>query len=348
MSEFRYDNDYPEEDLDDHSDQDIFDYFDEEHDYPAEEPYEVEFAQLPQLKADEEVDLAQWIEVGLFAEKILARRDNPDSPALSDVSPRSEIARIELEALAAGGREAKAHFVAANQSLVAYMANCYAYRAKSIDVDELIQQGNLGLIRAVEKFDFTLGNKFSTYAWKWIRVFMFKYIRAHDGTIYVPETASAKQDTIKKFIDEWTREHGVEPNNAQISAELGYDPNLVSNLRDLSINRYAVSVDDQDNAPSILPSTTDESSHHDIELSSIVEGLLGTLQSDRARTMLRLVYGLGETQDGSGMSYEAAGIALGGVKKQAVHQLHQRTIERLRKHPDIRELARMSGIQLAD
>src|SRR6266700_2301494 len=108
------------------------------------------------LTADQEVDLAKRIEAGLFAEHKLETE-----PGLA---PRH---RADLEAVAADGRRAKAHMLEANLRLVVSVAKKYSDRGLSLL--DVVQEGNLGLIRAVEKFDYTKGYKFSTYAMWWIR-----------------------------------------------------------------------------------------------------------------------------------------------------------------------------------
>ena len=135
--------------------------------------YLKQIGKVPLLNAEQEVELAKRIEAGLFAEEKLA--DNPDLDTET---------RIKLEWISEDGRRAKNHLLEANLRLVVSLAKRYTGRGMLFL--DLIQEGNLGLIRAVEKFDYTKGYKFSTYATWWIRQAITRAMADQARTIRIP------------------------------------------------------------------------------------------------------------------------------------------------------------------
>ncbi len=121
--------------------------------------YLIEIGRVPLLTAEQEVELAKRIEAGLFAEQLLD--SGRTEPKIADATDE------ELERIAISGRRAKDEFIQANLRLVVAVARKYSGRG--MPLIDLVQEGNLGLVRAVEKFDYRRGYKFSTYATWWIR-----------------------------------------------------------------------------------------------------------------------------------------------------------------------------------
>jgi DNA-directed RNA polymerase sigma subunit (sigma70/sigma32) len=135
----------------------------------------------PLLNAEEEVDLSQRIEAGVYARKLLEALGDEPSVVLSS---GAEVTTAELRTLAAEGEAARQLFLSANLRLVVSVAR--KYPRASMSLLDLIQEGNLGLIRAVEKFDYVKGFKFSTYATWWIRQAISRAIAQHGRTIRLP------------------------------------------------------------------------------------------------------------------------------------------------------------------
>ncbi len=173
------------EDKADGTDDEIFVFGDDDDDLPAAQvavagatadpvkDYLKQIGKVPLLNAEQEVELAKRIEAGLFAEEKLA-----EGKGLTDDQ------RIDLEWIAEDGRRAKNHLLEANLRLVVSLAKRYTGRGMLFL--DLIQEGNLGLIRAVEKFDYTKGYKFSTYATWWIRQAITRAMADQARTIRIP------------------------------------------------------------------------------------------------------------------------------------------------------------------
>jgi RNA polymerase sigma factor (sigma-70 family) len=149
---------------------------------PDQEPdllrqYLSQISATPLLSADEEVELAKRIEAGVYADELLreAEADGRELPAEQ---------RWELEALARDGQHAKDHMIRANLRLVVSVAKKHSRRG--LPFLDVVQDGNLGLIRAVEKFDYAKGYKFSTYATWWIRQAIERGLAQHARTVRLP------------------------------------------------------------------------------------------------------------------------------------------------------------------
>ncbi|WP_017599615.1 sigma-70 family RNA polymerase sigma factor, partial [Nocardiopsis lucentensis] len=165
-----------------------------------------EIGRVPLLTAEEEVDLAKAIEAGLYAQ-----RREPDATVCT---------AEELDALVEEGRRAKRRLIESNLRLVVSIAK--RYMGRGLLFLDLIQEGNLGLIRAVEKFDYTKGFKFSTYATWWIRQAITRAIADQARTIRIPVHMV---ETINKLLRVQHRLHqqlGREPSTAEISSAMGF------------------------------------------------------------------------------------------------------------------------------
>ena len=174
--------------------------------------YLKQIGKVPLLNARQEVELAKRIEAGLFADQKLAE----DSRNLS-----SE-ARIDLEEVAEDGRSAKSHLVEANLRLVVSLARRYTGRGMLLL--DLIQEGNLGLIRGVEKFDYTRGFKFSTYATWWIRQAITRAMAEQARTIRLPVHMVEIIGRLARVQRQMLQDLGRDPTPEELAAELEMTP----------------------------------------------------------------------------------------------------------------------------
>ena len=173
-----------------------------------------QIGKVPLLTAGQEVELAKRIEAGLFADEKLAGG--------SGVLPAGQY--TDLERVAEDGRRAKNHLVEANLRLVVSLARRYACRGMLFL--DLIQEGNLGLIRGVEKFDYTRGYKFSTYATWWIRQAITRAMAEQSRTIRLPVHMAEAISTLARVQRQMLQDLGREPTPAELAAELDYSYRL--------------------------------------------------------------------------------------------------------------------------
>ncbi|MCU1444979.1 sigma-70 family RNA polymerase sigma factor [Cryobacterium sp.] len=162
----------------------------------------------PLLSAEDEVDLARKIEVGLFAEEKINRADADGNP----VSPEF---KRELMTLVFEGRRVKNHFIEANLRLVVSIAKHYSGRG--VPIMDLVQDGNIGLVRAVEKYDFMTGFKFSTYATWWIRQAIHRGMADKSRMIRIPVHTAEKLNKIKRIRRDLTSTLDREPTLKEIA-----------------------------------------------------------------------------------------------------------------------------------
>lgn len=195
-----------------------------------------EIARTPLLDAAKEVELSQTIEAGVYARQIL------DGTADSEAGGAT---REELEALVAEGERAKDVFIRSNLRLVVAVAR--RYPRAGLPLLDLIQEGNAGLVRAVEKFDYAKGFKFSTYATWWIRQAITRSIADQSRTIRLPVHLVEELGRIRRVQREFNREHGREPEHAEIAAELDSTPERVGDVLDWARDPVSLnmSVDDE-------------------------------------------------------------------------------------------------------
>jgi DNA-directed RNA polymerase sigma subunit (sigma70/sigma32) len=165
------------------------------------------------LAANREVELAKAIEAGLFAEAVLA------SNTLRPVGATDE----ELRQIVAAGIEAKTIFIESNLRLVQSLVRKHYPTANRDDMADRIQMGYLGLIRAVEKFDYTKGFKFSTYAASWIRQFVDRERANTERHIRLPAGKEQQLRTVRKERDAWYRQYGEPISNEELSLKIGFD-----------------------------------------------------------------------------------------------------------------------------
>ncbi len=186
----------------------------------------------PLLTAAQEVELSKRIEAGLYAAELLRTADSegtePDPP------------RQELEALVRDGEQAKDHMIRANLRLVVSVARKY-YRHAGLSFLDIIQDGNLGLIRAVEKFDYAKGFKFSTYATWWIRQAIERGRADRSRTVRLPVHVVEKLNRLSRVERNLASEFGRDPTTDEVATGAEMSVEQVEQLRELT--RSAVSLD---------------------------------------------------------------------------------------------------------
>ncbi|AOP45378.1 sigma-70 family RNA polymerase sigma factor [Streptomyces lydicus] len=195
-----------------------------------------EIARTPLLDAAKEVELSQTIEAGVYAQQILDGEVTDGNAAGAD--------RAELEALTEEGAKAKDVFIRSNLRLVVAVAR--RYPRAGLPLLDLIQEGNAGLVRAVEKFDYAKGFKFSTYATWWIRQAITRSIADQSRTIRLPVHLVEELGRIRRVQREFNRENGRDPEPEEVAGELGSTPARVTDVLDWARDPVSLnmSVDD--------------------------------------------------------------------------------------------------------
>jgi RNA polymerase sigma factor (sigma-70 family) len=196
-----------------------------------------EIGKAPLLDAATEVDLARRIEAGLFARHLLDALGHRRAIKLQDA--RKIATSIELNRLAADGELAKRAFIRSNLRLVVSLAR--RYRRSTMPLLDLIQEGNVGLVRAVEKFDYTRGYKFSTYATWWIRQSIGRAIAEQSRTVRLPVHQVERLSRLSRTRRELSLSLGRDATDTEVAAELDLSLEMVADLD--AISRTPASLD---------------------------------------------------------------------------------------------------------
>jgi RNA polymerase primary sigma factor len=273
------------------------------------------------LTAEQEVDLAKRIEAGLFAEHKLDSEPGLD-PDL----------RHELELVAEDGRRAKAHMLEANLRLVVSVAKKYSDRGLSLL--DVVQEGNLGLIRAVEKFDYSKGYKFSTYAMWWIRQAIQRGFADSARTIRLPVHVLEMLSKLSRVERDMHQRLGREPTPEELAVELDRTPDQIEEL--LRTSRQPISLDStigEDGETSIGDLIEDVDAPEASELVDrqlMAEQLRSALNAltPREATIMAMRFGL---YDGNPHTLDEIGRAL-GLTRERIRQLEKQSLSKLR-HP---------------
>jgi len=272
------------------------------------------------LTAEQEVELAKRIEAGVFAQHMLETG--------TKLSPKR---RSELAALVRDGIRAKNHLLEANLRLVVSLAK--RYTGRGMPLLDLIQEGNLGLIRAVEKFDYAKGYKFSTYATWWIRQAITRGMADQSRTIRLPVHLVEQVNKLARIKRDLHQQLGREATHEELGKEVGLTAEKVADLLDHA--RDPVSLDmpvgAEEDAP--LGDFIEDSEAADAE-SAVISGLLqddlrrvlATLD-EREQAVIRLRYGL---EDGQPRTLDQIGKRF-GLSRERVRQIEREVMGKLRQ-----------------
>ena len=284
------------------------------------------------LNAEEEVDLAKKIEAGLYATELLRRTvESGEKLTMAQKRDLNEIARI--------GNRAKNHLLEANLRLVVSLAKRYTGRGMAFL--DLIQEGNLGLIRAVEKFDYTKGYKFSTYATWWIRQAITRAMADQARTIRIPVHMVEVINKLGRIQRELLQDLGREPTPEELAKEMDITPEKV-----LEIQQYArepISLDQTigDEGDSQLGDFIEDSEAvvavDAVSFTLLQDQLQSVLEtlSEREAGVVRLRFGL---TDGQPRTLDEIGQVY-GVTRERIRQIESKTMSKLR-HPSRSQVLR--------
>jgi RNA polymerase primary sigma factor len=289
--------------------------------------YLKEVGRVPLLTAEEEVELAQRIERGRLAREELAR---------GNVSMRR---RQELQYLVEDGWAAREHLITANSRLVISVAK--KYMGRGVPFLDLIQEGNIGLIRAAKKFDYRRGHKFSTYATWWIRQAVTRAIADQGRTIRVPVHMGDQINKLLRVQHQLTQRLGRDPSVEELAQALDVTPQKVENMIQVARRPLSLETPTDDEEDSVLGDfiqdeevdAPDETATHNL-LREHLENVLNGLPPREVR-ILQLRYGL---LDGQAYTLEEVGRKM-GVTRERVRQIEAQALSRLR-HPAIRRKLR--------
>ena len=323
------------------SDDEAFVYGDDDEDLPAAQvavagatsdpvkDYLKQIGKVPLLNAEQEVELAKRIEAGLFAEEKLGE---------SRESLRPDV-RIDLEWIAEDGRRAKNHLLEANLRLVVSLAKRYTGRGMLFL--DLIQEGNLGLIRAVEKFDYTKGYKFSTYATWWIRQAITRAMADQARTIRIPVHMVEVINKLARVQRQMLQDLGREPTPEELAAELDMTPEKVIEVQKYGrepISLHTPLGEDGDSefgdliedSEAIQPGEAVSFTLLQEQLHSVLDTL-----SEREAGVVSMRFGL---TDGQPKTLDEIGKVY-GVTRERIRQIESKTMSKLR-HPSRSQVLR--------
>lgn len=289
--------------------------------------YLKEVGRVPLLTAEEEVELAQRIENGRLSREELAR---------GNVGARR---RQELQYLIQDGWLAREHLITANSRLVISVAK--KYMGRGVPFLDLIQEGNIGLIRAAKKFDYRRGHKFSTYATWWIRQAVTRAIADQGRTIRVPVHMGDQINKLLRIQHQLTQRLGRDPSVEELADALEVNPQKVENMIQVARRPLSLETPTDDEEDSVLGdfiqdeevSAPDDTATYNLlreHLDLVLDGL-----PPREVRILQLRYGL---LDGQAYTLEEVGRKM-GVTRERVRQIEAQALSRLR-HPAIRRKLR--------
>ncbi len=289
--------------------------------------YLKEVSRVPLLTAEEEVELAQRIERGRMAREELAK---------GNVSTRR---RTELRAMIEDGWAAREHLITANSRLVISVAK--KYMGRGVPFLDLIQEGNIGLIRATKKFDYRRGHKFSTYATWWIRQAVTRAIADQGRTIRVPVHMGDQINKLLRVQHQLTQKLGRGPTVEELAEHLEVPPKKVENMIQVARRPLSLETPTDNEEDSVLgdfiededsPPPDDTATHHLLQdhLVEVMDGL-----PPREVRILQLRYGI---LDGQAYTLEEVGRKM-GVTRERVRQIEAQALSRLR-HPSVRRKLR--------
>jgi RNA polymerase primary sigma factor len=285
-------------------------------------------ARVPLLNADDEIVLAKRIEAGNAAKRKLKQHSGGDHPRMAEWTTAIE-----------EGIAAREHLIKANTRLVVSIAKKYVQRG--VHLLDLIQEGNLGLMRAVEKFEYQRGFRFSTYATWWIRQTITRSIADQGRTIRVPVHMSDRIRKLYRVMHDLEQQYGHKPSVAEIAHAMGTEVQKVEWMLKVAWQPISLEapVGDDDDAEfghfiENDSSPTPVQSAQQTLLQETIAQLLSTLNSREAR-ILSLRFGL---QNGHCWTLEEVGEKFGRTRER-IRQIEGRALRRLR-HPSRSRLLR--------
>jgi len=287
-----------------------------------------EIGRVPLLTAEDEVELAKCIEAGLFADDILS----------GGFEFPGRCVRAELELLIEEGVRAKQRLIEANLRLVVSIAKRYIGRG--LVFLDLIQEGNLGLIRAVEKFDYTRGYKFSTYATWWIRQAITRAIADQARTIRVPVHMVETINKLARVQRQLHQELGREASVDEIAAEMGLEPERVAEIQRIAQEPVSLQSPIGEEESDLGDFIEDADAVVPIEAAAFImlqdqlERVLCEL-AEREQRIIQLRFGL---TDGHPRTLEEVGREF-GVTRERIRQIESKTLAKLR-HPSRAQMLR--------
>ncbi|MEU9886479.1 sigma-70 family RNA polymerase sigma factor [Sphaerisporangium sp. NPDC051017] len=285
--------------------------------------YLAEIGRVPLLSAEQEVELAKRIEAGLFAEQLLD--SGLPEPKASDATDE------ELERVAVSGRRAKDEFIQANLRLVVAVARKYSGRG--MPLIDLVQEGNLGLVRAVEKFDYRRGYKFSTYATWWIRQSVGRAIHEQARPVRLPTHAGEQMTRLMRVRRDMMAELDAEPTDSDLAAVLDLPIERVRELRRWASDpvslQLGVGDEDETELGDMIADDTwanpEQQAMDTLERERLEDWLLGL--EGQTREMLRWRYGL---VDGREHTLTEVGEKY-GIGRDRARRIERDALARLRK-----------------
>ncbi len=293
-----------------------------------------EIGRVPLLTAHDEVELAKAIEAGLFAEEKLQSGYPPS--AGDTLGCGAKLAELAL--LAADGMQAKQRLIEANLRLVVSIAKRYIGRG--LVFLDLIQEGNLGLIRAVEKFDYTKGYKFSTYATWWIRQAITRAIADQARTIRIPVHMVETINKMARIQRQLHQDLGREATPDEIAVEMGLSPDRVAEIQRIAQEPVSlqspIGEEDSDlgdfieDADAVVPMEAAAFIMLQDQLEQVLDNL--TIREQR---IIQLRFGL---TDGHPRTLEEVGREF-GVTRERIRQIESKTLAKLR-HPSRAQMLR--------
>jgi len=291
--------------------------------------YLKQIGKVPLLNAEQEVELAKRIEAGLFAEEKLAKA--------AEALPPGQ--RIDIEWIAEDGRRAKNHLVEANLRLVVSLAKRYTGRGMLFL--DLIQEGSLGLIRAVEKFDYTKGYKFSTYATWWIRQAITRAMADQARTIRIPVHMVEIINKLARVQRHMLQDLGREPTPDELAATLDMTPERVIEVQKYGREPISLHTPLGEDADSEFGDLIEDSEAiqpgEAVSFTLLQEQLHSVLDtlSEREAGVVSMRFGL---TDGQPKTLDEIGKVY-GVTRERIRQIESKTMSKLR-HPSRSQLLR--------
>lgn len=317
--------------------------------------YLYEIGKEPLLTAEEEVELARTIEAGVFTEQILNARRNPEEK-ISDlpddvIEKYAHVPDDELAEMVRIGQEAYRRFIRANLRLVVSVAR--KHRGGDLPFLDKVQEGNLGLVRAVEKFDYTKGFKFSTYATWWIRQAITRGVADSARMIRLPVHTVELVNKISKVRRTITNNLGRDPTDEEVAKEVGIDIKKLQEIDEVSRGTLSldapVGEDNETRFGDFIAAQQDEGSNSNVadrllmkQLHEIVRGTLDDREYDVCVRRMGLNGQEPDTLEGISKKW--------GVTRERIRQIERKAKQKLKNSlselPDIQDMLDIFGISV--